>query len=168
MLYLSHMMMLIMSLHKSAHVNRAGGAFCYDVSVSGTNDNDPERGSRKDNTVRSVASANECKSGKPESAINGLYSWHRRKRAAERLEAADSGSPPAKRRKGQSSIQFDKMGSGTRVFPVEGAEKFQHREQTVSTAPVRIYDDFKSASDEEVEVQTHGCKQIIVPVLETE
>ena len=145
-----------------------GGAIGDDVSVSGTNGSDPVRGSRKDNTVRSVASADDGKSGKPQSVINGPYSGHRRKRAAERLEAADAGSQPAKRRKGLSSIQSDKRGSVTRVFPVEGAEKCQHREQTVSRAPVRIDDDFKSADEEEVEVQTQGSKQISVPVMETE
>ena len=54
------------------------------------------------------------------------------------------------------------------MFPVEGAEKCQPREQTVSRAPVRIDDDFKSADEEEVDVQTQGSKQIIVPVMEIE
>ena len=131
-----------------------GGIIGDDVIVSGTNDSDPVGGSPKDNTVRSFASAYDGKPGKPQSAINGPYSGHRCKRAAERLEAADAGSQLAKRRQGLSLIQSYKRGSGTRVFPVEveGAEKCQPREQAVSRAPVRIDADFKSADDEEVEV----------------
>ena len=96
------------------------------MSVSGTNDSDSVRGSRNDNTVRSVASADHGKSGKPQSAINGPYSWHRRERAEERLEAGDARSQPAKWRKRLGSIRSYKRGCVTRLFPVEGAKNHQH------------------------------------------
>ena len=102
-------------------------------------------GSRKDNTRRSDASADDGKLGKPQSVINGPYGGHQRKRAAERLEAAGAGSKPAKRRQGLSSSQTNKRGSGTRMVPLEGAEKCQPRKQTISRASVRTDDDSKFA-----------------------
>ena len=56
-----------------------GGAIGDEVIVSGTKVSALIRGSWKDNTMRSVASADDGRSGMPQSTINGAYNGHRRK-----------------------------------------------------------------------------------------
>ena len=75
-----------------------------------------ERGSEQDNTGSDVAPAVSGSRGRPGSVENGPISGYRRKRAAERLEAAGAGWPPTKRRESSISSHIEKTGSVSRFL----------------------------------------------------
>ena len=63
------------------------------------------------------------------SVETGPISCYNRKRAAERLEFADAGDIPAKRRESTCKGSREKMGTVTWKFLDDGAEKCQHEER---------------------------------------
>ena len=81
---------------------------------------------------------------------------HRRKRAAERLEAAETFRPAAKRKKGLSLFHSEKRAPVALVVQEEGAKKCQPKEHPAHGTPVRSEDDSKFTDGEEVEVRTQG------------
>ena len=66
-----------------------------------------KRGNAQDNTGSHVAPAVSDSRGRPGLVENGPTSGYRRKRAAERLKAADADWPPTKRRKCSTSRHIE-------------------------------------------------------------